>query len=246
MIQLAVSPCSTPDLSLEEALDAYSRIGYRRMELFTSWARSAVTPDVPAGTYLALAARHGFTFSAIHLPPLADEGGPSVAEAARVARLGAALGCPAAIVKAESKRAFADHARSLLDAMEVLPVTPVVQNHAGTAITTLEDCLRVLDSIDDVRMKALLEVGHYHTVGVAWPKAYEALHGRIAHVHIKDQVGRQSVPFGTGEIDLGGFFARLRADGYDGDVVIEMEVADKENTLTYLAEALTYSRELLA
>jgi len=59
-------------------------------------------------------------------------------------------------------------------------------------------------------------------------------------VHIKDQIGRQSVPFGNGEIDLPGLFARLADDGYRGKFVVEMEVTDRENTPQYLADALRY------
>jgi len=35
----------------------------------------------------------------------------------------------------------------------------------------------------------------------------------------------------------------LAADGYDGDLVVEMEVADRENTLRYLADAVDYIEE---
>ena len=50
------------------------------------------------------------------------------------------------------------------------------------------------------------------------------------------------MPFGTGEIDLVGLFEHMRSVGYDGDYVVEMEVADKENTLRYLAGAVEYLR----
>ena len=61
---------------------------------------------------------------------------------------------------------------------------------------------------------------------------------RSRWLHIKDQVASQSVPFGTGEIDLPGLFAHMDAAGYTGRYVVEMEVEDKENTLTYLEQAL--------
>ncbi|MFW6162360.1 MAG: sugar phosphate isomerase/epimerase family protein [Planctomycetota bacterium] len=243
MVSIAVSPCSNPELMLAEALAAYGRIGYRRFEMFTGWAKSAADIHADPRPYLALAAEHGFAYCSIHCPALTDDLAASLPEAVQACRFGAPLGCRCAIVKAKTKADFLAGLPRLLDAVEGLPITPVLQNHKGTAITTLDDYCDVLDGVDDPRLFATLEVGHFHSVGVPWREGYEALGDRVRHVHIKDQVGAQSVPFGTGEIDLPGLFQRLVADGYDGDVVVEMEVADKENTLRYLADALAYVKE---
>ena len=81
-----------------------------------------------------------------------------------------------------------------LDAIEGLGVTPVVQNHSGTAVSSLADAREVHEGIADGRMKALLEVGHFHAAGVLWPDACDYLGDRIVLVHVKDQVGKQSVP----------------------------------------------------
>lgn len=243
MFTIAVSPCSNPELSLEECFRAYGALGYRRFEMFTSWCKSAADVLDDPQPYLDLAARHGFAYCCIHLPALTDDLDASLPQAVAAARFGAAIGCRCAIVKAKTKPDFFAGTRALLDAMADLPVIPVVQNHKGTAITTLDDYLDVLDGVNDPRLMALLEVGHFHSVGVAWRQGYEALKERICHVHIKDQVGPQSVAFGAGEIGLPGLLARLVADGYDGDVVVEMETQDKENRLRYLGEALTYVKE---
>ena len=245
MISVAVSPCSDPEMTLEQALAAYAALGYSRFEMFTSWAKSAADIHGDPRGPLALAAQHRFSYCCIHCPPLTDDLDASLPEAVRACRFGALLGCRCAIVKAKTQADFLAGARSLLDAIEGLPIIPVLQNHKGTAITTLDDYLEVLDGIGDPRMQCLLEVGHFHSVGVSWQQGYEALTGRIRHVHVKDQVGAQSVPFGTGEIDLPSLLERLAADGYDGDVVVEMEVADRENTLTYLGDALRYVKEHL-
>jgi len=243
MFSIAVSPCSNPDLTLEQCLQAYGKLGYRRFEMFTGWAKSSVDVDGDPEPCLALAARYGFAYCCIHLPPLTEDLEGSLAQAARAARFGAAIGCRCAIVKARTRQDFLKGTAKLLDAIDGLPLIPVVQNHKGTAITTLADYLEVLDGVADPRLQCLLEVGHFHSVGVSWREGYEALAGRIRHVHVKDQIGAQSVPFGTGAIDLPGLFARLIEDGYDGDVVVEMEVEDKENTLSYLGDALRYIQE---
>jgi sugar phosphate isomerase/epimerase len=89
-------------------------------------------------------------------------------------------------------------------------------------------------------MRVLLEVGHFHSVGVHFRDAHALYGDRAALVHIKDQKGEQSVPFGAGEIDLPGLFELLAASGYHGKFVVEMEVADPANTQRYLAEAFSY------
>jgi sugar phosphate isomerase/epimerase len=163
-----------------------------------------------------------------------------VEEAVRAARFAAELGVEVVLYKATDRPAYIQAAKAFLDAIEPLGITPVVQNHYGTAVSSLEDMLAVLEGIADPRMKALLEVGQFHSAGVSWRQGAEALGERIALVHIKDQIGRQSVPFGTGEIDLPGLFAHLDDRGYTGRFVVEMEVQDKENTLAYLASAREY------
>jgi len=240
MISLSVSPCSNPEMTLKEALVSYKKIGFNRFELFTDWVKSAVDPRESPEIYLKLAKAYGFKFSSIHLPPIDNNIKVSLRRVADACRFGAALGCRVAIVKATSKNNYIAGGKKLLDMLNDIPIIPVVTNHKGTSISTLEDYKEVIEGIDDSRIKCLLEVGHFHSMGVSWFDAYNLLTERIELIHIKDQVGSQSVPFGTGEIDLLGLFSILVTDGYNGDMVIEMEVADKKNTLNYLKDALRF------
>ena len=93
------------------------------------------------------------------------------------------------------------------------------------------------EGIGDSRMKSLLEVGHIHSARVDWRTAADHSNGSIALVHIKDQIGRESVPFGSGEINLPKSLCYLDRTGYSACCVVEMEVADKENTLTFSQKA---------
>ena len=242
-LSFSISPCSNPEMGLEDVLAHYGQLGYTRFELFTGWVKSAVNTDTDPEAYLNIACKHGFEFSSIHLPPLSDDLESSIVRAEETCQLGVALGCRVAIVKASSKANYIHGGKELLERVETLPIIPVLTNHAGTAISTLGDYREVIDGIQDPRMKYLLEIGHFHSVGVSWREGYDLLAGCIELVHIKDQVGKQSVRFGTGEIDLTGLFSRLIEDDYRGDVVIEMEVADRENTLHYLKQALDYVKE---
>jgi sugar phosphate isomerase/epimerase len=235
--ELIVSPCSNPEMGLEEVLAAYSGIGYRRFEVFTGWAGSAFDYHGDPAFYLTKGREHGMSFASMHLPPIGDDIEAGLAEAVTAARFAAAIGVEVCLYKAATREGYVAAAVDFLDAIEDLPITAVLQNHAGTAISTLDDFRAVIDGIADGRMKALLEVGQFHSVGVSWQEGYDLLGESIALVHIKDQVGRRSVPFGTGDIDLPGLFAHMHDAGYEGGFVIEMEVQDRENTLRYLADA---------
>jgi len=227
-------------MTVAEVLSAYSGIGFRKFEVFTSWAKSAFDLNGDAASYLGQGQRYGMQFVSFHLPPVDDDLDASLNRSIRAARFAKAVGAEIVLFKAGSRPNYIKAAKPFLDAIEDLGITPVLQNHRGAAISSLEDFREVLEGINDPRMKTLLEVGHFHSVGVSWQDGYDLLGDTIALVHIKDQVGPQSVPFGTGEIDLPGLFQHMRSVGYDGDYVVEMEVEDKENTLRYLREAIEY------
>jgi sugar phosphate isomerase/epimerase len=243
MERWVASPCCNPEMSLEQVLPAYSQLGFRKFEVFTSWARSAFDIDRDPRSFLEQGNKHGIRFTSVHLPPVEDDLGESLQRSVRAARFAAAIGAGVVIFKATSRRSYIAAGRPFLDAVQDLEITPVLQNHAGSPISTLEDFREVQEGLDDPRMRTLLEVGHFHSVGVSWREGCDLLGDSIALVHIKDQLGQQSVPFGTGEIDLPGLFRHMASVGYTGNYVVEMEVKDRENTLRYLAEALEYVRE---
>lgn len=240
MDNITISPCCNPEMSLEEALSAYAGLGFRKFEAFTTWVKSAFDFEADPQHYIDRLTAHGMRLASLHLPPITDEVDATLARAVRAARFAAAVGADTVIFKGKTRELLIRTGRAMLDAVEGLGLSVVLTNHAGTAISTLADYRDVIDGIADPRMKTCLEVGHFHSVGVSWRQGCELLGETIALVHIKDQVGRQSVPFGTGQVDLPGLFAHMRSVGYGGDFVVEMEVADRENTLTHLAEAVKY------
>lgn len=242
--QISVSPCSNPEMNLDEALSVYSGLGYRSFEIFTSWAKSAFDFHRDPGEYVAAGREYGMAFSSLHLPEISIERrDSSMQEAVAAARFAEAVGAGVVLYKAESRSTYVSEAAAFLDAVDELDVIPVIQNHFGTPLSSLEDVKEVYEGIGDNRMRTLLEVGHYHSAGVDWREAAEYLQDSIALVHIKDQIGPQSVPFGKGEIDLAGLFGYLDAAGYEGRYVVEMEVEDRKNTVTYLADAFEFMIE---
>jgi sugar phosphate isomerase/epimerase len=227
-------------MALDEVLAAYAKLGFEKFEAFTGWVKSAFDIDRDPAYYRDKVAAHGIKVVSFHLPPIDDDIETGVARAARAARFAAAVGAGVVLYKATSRPLYIQAAPAFLDAIEGLDVVPVVQNHYGTPVSTLEDVQEVHEGIDDARMKGLLEVGHFHAAGVHWRDGADYLGDRIALVHIKDQVGRQSVPYGAGEIDLPGLFAYLSDRAYRGDYVVEMEVEDRDRTMDYLDDALDY------
>ncbi len=240
---LVISPCSIPDMELDDVLKTFSELGYHKFEIFTSWVKSAFDYNADPDKYLHLGKKYNMKFTSFHLPVVKEDTENSVKEAIKADEFAAALNVKVALFKAETRPLFINTARQFLDATQHLDIIPVIQNHYGTALSILEDVKEVLEGINDKRMQALLEVGHFHSAGVSWKQGFDYLQDRIALIHIKDQIGKQSVPFGTGEIDLYGLFENMDSAGYRGDYVVEMEVQDTENTVKYLKEAIEYIKK---
>lgn len=239
LASLAASPCSAPKVGRAEFLRRCSEQGFRKVEAFTGWAAAAVDIDGDPAVQRAEAADLGIRYTSLHLPVIKAGNEASFARAVQGARFAAALGVSVVLYKADSRPTYIAAGKRFLDAIEGLGLIPVVQNHAGTPITTLADMVEVLDGVDDPRLRALLEVGFFHQVGQDWREAAEVLGQRIALVHVKDQIGAQRVPFGTGEIDFRALLSWLRGHGYGGEIVVECEI-DRDNadaTFGHQAEA---------
>lgn len=235
-----------PGVGLPEILAGHRERGYRKLEAFSSWARAAFDLEADPAAYAELAGQFGMSYCSLHLPPVGDDHDTSAAR--RGLEVAAAPGIPVALFKATSRPNYIAAGQDVLDAAENLGVRAVVQNHAGTAISTLADYREVLDGIADERLGAVLEVGHFHTAGQSWEAGFDLLADRIALVHVKDQVGKTPVAFGEGEIDLHRLFERLLEIGYDGDIVVEMEVCsdDVPRTWKLLEAAQDYLGTTLA
>jgi sugar phosphate isomerase/epimerase len=245
MNNLVASPCSNPIFMVEQAFSLYRQIGYTKFEAFTDWTSSQFHYTQKPKFYLDMMKRYDIKVTSLHLPPLDEEDMEgTIANAIIAATFAEAIGVEVVLYKAKSRKAYIESAKSFLDATAHLSVIPVLQNHINTPIETLENYKEVIDGIGDVRMKSLLEVGQFHSVGVPWKQGYELLGDSIALIHIKDQIGKQSVAFGEGEVDFPGLFSHMKSVGYIGNYVVELEVADRENTLQYLADALEYFKDI--
>lgn len=88
---------------------------------------------------------------------------------------------------------------------------------------------RVVDAVASPAVRALWDAGndiYAPEPEIPYPDGYEALRGRIAHVHLKDAIRGEDgavdgCRFGEGLVDWKGQLAALARDGYDGFLVME-------------------------
>ncbi|TVR54406.1 MAG: sugar phosphate isomerase/epimerase [Puniceicoccaceae bacterium] len=240
--RLVASPACNPQWSAPEAFAAYQNLGFQKFEVFTSWVHSRFEVGSDPAAYRGLAGQHGLRLTSFHLPVL-DPDQPTDWETFAVAADAArALGASIVLYKAKTREAYVRGAPRALDLLESRGLTPVLQNHRGSALDSLENTLTTLEQINDPRMKVLLEVGHLHAAGCPWQAAWPALGSRTVLVHIKDIADGRSVPYGTGEVDLRGLFSTLSDHGYEGDIVVEIEIREEPETDRHLREALDFLR----
>ena len=135
--------------------------------------------------------------------------------------------------------------KALLPLIEDKPVRLALEPHYGSQIQFFEDYEAIFDQIESPQVGITLDSGHFHSSEVDWKSLIKRYPERIYNFHVKDQMGMQSVPLGTGEIDLRGYIEELHAIGYEGALAVELEVTDPENLPRYCAEAFVYLRDLV-
>jgi sugar phosphate isomerase/epimerase len=245
--RLVSSPVYFPHWPLEKVLSSCRELGFSKFEGFTEWSASKLDwrgdPAGPRQRAESMLLR----FSSFHLPTIGNEIDAGLANALTAARFAAGLGASIVLFKAASLEIYARTIPRFLDALDEanLGLTPVLQNHFGTAISTLDDYERALASVaDDPRMKALLEVGHFQRAGISWKRGWDYLGDRVALIHLNEIRAGQSVLFGAGEVDFPGLMRRVKTSGYPGDIVVELELPNRESnpeeTIDGVEEAIKF------
>jgi sugar phosphate isomerase/epimerase len=247
--RLVSTPAFFPHLTLEPVLEFCSGMGFSKFEGFTEWATSKLDwrgdPEKPRH----LAGSMGLRFSSFHLPTAKSD--DDLGDLMVASRYAAGLGAKVVLFKAASRELYGRVGRRLLDALsaEGLDLTPVLQNYHGGQIDTPDDYREVLQRLEhDQRMKALLEVGQFQRTGVDWRQGWELMDGRIALMHVNDIRDGRSVLYGTGEVDFRGLMRQVKASGYGGDIVVELELSTREtspkDTIEGVRQAVDYLEKL--
>ena len=101
----------------------------------------------------------------------------------------------------------------------------------------ISDIRYILDNLPELRL--VLASGNFFCVGEDVIEAYTALSDRMIHAHVKDwrfsptgAMSRENIPrfegcaIGDGILPLAELFDKLRADKYDGNLVLEVNACD--------------------
>jgi sugar phosphate isomerase/epimerase len=256
MIGLSCSSVCLRGRPLEDALAVHERIGFRRVEVIALGGGSGVDLTEWDSRRLGDALRrHRQELAALYVRPVDVRSPQAFAESLDYVRLGidtaAALGCARVVFPPLRPREGYDYSR-LAEGCRILAgyigrrdMALALENHHEWPLSYPEDYARLFELIDDPRVGITMDTGHFTSSRVDMAGFVDRFAGRIRHVHLKDHVGTQSVPLGTGETDNAAALERLRAAGYDGCASVELEVRDPENAERYLREAFGYCRDVL-
>jgi sugar phosphate isomerase/epimerase len=194
--------------------------------------------------------RFGLEITSFHLPNISESNVENgFQDALAAARYAQKIGAKVMLFKASTREVFGQIGVRFLDALENenITVVPAVQNHKGSSISTIEDYKEVFDHLNyDSRLKAVLEVGHFHRVGVSWQQGWEFLADRIALIHVNDIRDGKSVHYGTGEVDFLGLMHRIKHTDYKGEIVVELELENRDSDSQEVLEGLKNARNLLS
>jgi sugar phosphate isomerase/epimerase len=136
--------------------------------------------------------------------------------------------------------------RLLAECIAGTEVRICLESHLGSQIRDLSDYDEILAGVGSPQVGITVDTGHLHAAGADMFALIRRYPDRVWNVHLKDHVGAQSVPIGTGEIDLRGLVRALREIDYEGFFAVELEVTDPENAVEYIKHAFDYLTGLLA
>lgn len=215
-IELVTSACCLPELGRAELFAAASRAGYRGVELFCTWGQAKVDVSNPAAAGFA---GDGVRVTAIHLPGTVEAGLQAV-------DIAATHGVPQVIAHGNGRPEDAGTwLKPIIQHARARSVQVVVTNHKGQAVETPAHVDTVLHACGDTRPCVLLEAGQYWACGLDAAAQLEKFRDLVRLVHIKDLDAQgRSVPFGTGVSPWRAFLRDLKRGGYEGCVVVELEL----------------------
>jgi len=260
-MNIALSTVCLRDLSWQDVFRCAVESGYTAVELLMIQGWRHLQPgEVPACEVREEAARCGLRIIAVHaggLDGATDESlGATVEYIDRVSAFALEAGVPmvnfnGGLTPADTPRG--SFLRRIGDTLEQYEsklagsgLRFTVENHFGYQLETTDDYRAVFGRLKDARQVGItLDTGHFTAAGVDMPAFVREFGEHIFHVHMKDHIGTRSVALGKGETDNRAVVAALREQNYGGDISVELEVHDRENSSRYAREALPYVRNLL-
>jgi L-ribulose-5-phosphate 3-epimerase len=235
---------------LDHALDVCDELGISTVELRVIGSANIVDLDDEAiDSVKASLDRHGCSVACIASPFLKSDcwGDDEAAHEAQLGILRRSIEI-ADVLDAPIVRTFnfwrAPEATSLREpALAALEEATAICRDAGVKLglenehtctaATGEETAWFLDRIPDPTLGAIWDPGNEAVVGSdPWPAGYEAVRGRIHHVHVKDPRAIATDPtfvvMGEGAIDYLAQFRALAASGYNGAMSLETHISGSE------------------
>lgn len=140
----------------------------------------------------------------------------------------------------------------------------VYHHHMGTGVQTTEEIERLMANTDPNKVSLLYDTGHLVFSGEDPIEIYDLHKDRIKHIHFKDiredkmaEVTANSMSFlngvkegvftvpGDGMIDFAPIWDKIKADNYEGWIVVEAEQDPaKANPFIYAQKARTYIKDV--
>jgi sugar phosphate isomerase/epimerase len=116
-------------------------------------------------------------------------------------------------------RSCVEGLKGCLDYAEEKQVMLALEDHLSVG-WDLEEFTRILDLLDDERMKVNLDTSNVHPDTVV--ELARRVADRVVHLHVKDRLNNDhGIVIGTGEVDFKGIFRHLKNAGFDGWMSLE-------------------------
>jgi sugar phosphate isomerase/epimerase len=125
----------------------------------------------------------------------------------------------------------------VLDQAKQLDMSFTLANGYKTRVEQLEDIRYIMSEVHDPGLCLLNDTGQFHSAAVNPRYAIREYGLRNWVVHITDQVGRQTVPIGEGEMNVRAIIEHLRRIGYNNWLVVDQSFEEWLKGSRYLAEA---------
>lgn len=143
----------------------------------------------------------------------------------------------------------------LADYAESAGITVAIENQSTLVRpdSTIQDIRKILDAVP--KLGYILDAGNFFCIGEDPMEGYKQLSDRLVHVHGKDwkydQYGSfvrenmarfEGCSYGTGEVPMEKILNSLKADGYQGNVVIEVNGNVNWNAID---ESIDFTKRIL-
>jgi sugar phosphate isomerase/epimerase len=236
------------------AMDAIADAGFTETEVLIAHGPDSQDPD----KVLAYAAEAGLGVPVVHGPYMVILrrvlGTDYVEKTRRALALSAEMGAHILVAHAPFRwergarswlrREVDDEAAELGIDFAMENLYPVAGRNFSSVVTTQE-----LTAFRHI----VFDTSHFAVAGIDLFQAWDALQGRIAHLHVSDNFGNgkdSHAPIGDGVLPLEAFLAHVGRSDYQGTVTLELDcrpyLDTRDNLVSFLARERVKAWELLS